>query len=125
MYNTKFFALGGIALVGVAVMGIVLASTASNTVPDSKAGEGQGTITGYDISTVHYTLNTTDPAKIDSVTFKLDTAPIAGSTIKVKVGTTSTTWYTCTTVTTAATCPTVSPAATVKLADELKVVVAQ
>jgi len=125
MYSTKFFALGGIAIVGVAVMGIALASTASNTVPDSKAGEGQGTITGYDISTVHYELNASDPAKIDAVTFKLDSAPVAGSTIKVKVGTKSTTWYNCTTVTTAATCATVSPAATVVLADELKVVVAQ
>lgn len=125
MIHTKLFVLGGVALVAIATMGIVLASTASNTVPESKAGEGQGTITGYDISTVHYQLNTTDPSKIDAVTFKLDSAPEAGSTIRVKVGSATTTWYNCTTVTTAATCPTVSPAATVVLANELKVIVAQ
>lgn len=125
MINKKFFVLGGVALCAIAIMGIVVASTASNTVPESKAGEGQGTITGYDISTVHYQLNATDPSKIDAVTFKLDSAPVAGSTIRVKVGSATTTWYTCTTVTTAATCPTVSPAATVVLANELKVVVAQ
>lgn len=125
MFTTKVMVLGGVAILGAAMIGIVMASTASNTVPDSKAGEGQGTITGYDISTVHYQLNATDPSKIDAVTFKLDSAPIVGSTIKVKVGSTSTAWYNCTTVTTAATCATTSPAASVAAANELKVVVAQ
>ncbi|MEO8541262.1 MAG: hypothetical protein ABI577_16090 [bacterium] len=125
MLSNKVMMLGGAAIVGVAILGVALASTASNTVPTSKAGEGQGTITGYNIATVHYQLNATDPSKVDAVTFTLDTAPIAGSTIKVKVGSASATWYTCTTVTTAATCATTSPAATVAAADELKVVVAQ
>jgi len=125
MFSTKFLAMGGVAIVAIAMIGVVMASTASNTVPDSKAGEGQGTITGYDISTVHYQLNASDPSKIDAVTFKLDSAPIAGSTIKVKVGSASTSWYSCTTVTTAATCATLSPPASVAAANELKVVVAQ
>ncbi len=125
MFNTKVIVLAGVAILAVAVIGVVMASTASNSVPDSKAGEGQGTITGYDISTVHYELNALDPSIIDAVTFKLDSAPTTGSTIKVKVGSSSSSWYTCTTVTTAATCATVSPAASVAAADELKVVVAQ
>ncbi|MEO8541547.1 MAG: hypothetical protein ABI577_17530 [bacterium] len=123
--TTKFLVLIGVAVVVVVMAGIVMASTAANTVPGSKAGEGQGTITGYDISTVHYQLNATDPSKIDAVTFKLDSAPTAGSTIKLKVGSASTTWYSCTTVSTAATCSTVAPAASVAAANELKVVVAQ
>jgi hypothetical protein len=125
MFSTKIMILGGVAILAAATIGVVMASTASNTVPDSKAGEGQGTITGYDISTVHYQLNAADPSKIDAVTFKLDSAPTIGSTIKVKVGSSSSSWYTCTTVTTAATCATVSPAASVASANELKVVVAQ
>ena len=125
MFTTKFLIIGGVAILAVALMGIVVASTASNTVPNSKAGEGQGTITGYDISTVHYKLNAADPSKIDAVTFKLDSAPDAGSTIKVKVGSSTSIWYTCTTANMEATCATVAPVATVSLADELKVVVAQ
>ncbi len=125
MFSGKILVLGGVAILAVALIGIVMASTASNTVPNSKAGEGQGTITGYDISTVHYELNASDPSKIDAVTFKLDSAPAVGSTIKVKVGSGSTSWYTCATTATAATCPTTSPPASVASANELKVVVAQ
>ena len=125
MFSTKFFVLAGVAIVGVVMAGVVMASTASNTVPDSKAGEGQGTITGYDISTVHYELNKTDPSKIDAVTFNLDSAPTEGSTISVKIGSASTSWYSCTTAGTSATCPTLSPAPSVASANELKVVVAQ
>jgi hypothetical protein len=124
MLSTKVIIIGIGAVAAVAILGAVLVSTASNTVPDSKAGEGQGTITGYDITTVHYVLNTADPTKIDAVTFKLNSAPVAGSTIKVKVNSATTTWYSCTTVTTAATCATTSPAATIATANELKVVVA-
>ncbi len=125
MFSSKILILGVVAILAVALTGIVMASTASNSVPTSKAGEGQGTITGYDISTVHYELNASDPSKIDAVTFKLDSAPSVGSTIKVKVGTNSTSWYTCTTTAAAATCPTLSPPASVASANELKVVVAQ
>jgi hypothetical protein len=97
------------------------AFTASNTVPDTKAGDGTGTVSGYVVSSVHYGLNGTDPTKADSVTFTLDSTPVAGSTIKTKVGAT---WYTCTNSAAAVTCPTTSPQATVQPITSLEVVVA-
>jgi hypothetical protein len=116
----------GRALLGSAVLaGVVgvagFAFTASNTVPDTKAGDGSGTVTGYVVTSVHYGLNGTDPSKADSVTFTLDSTPIAGSTIKTKVGGT---WYTCTNSAAAVTCPTTSPQATVQPMTTLQVVVA-
>ena len=107
------------ALVAIGVAGF--AFTAANTVPNNKAGDGSGTVTGYVVSSVHYGLNATDPAKADSVTFTLDSTPVAGSTLKTKVGAT---WYTCTNVTTAVTCATTSPQATVAPITSLQVVVA-
>jgi hypothetical protein len=50
------------------------AFTASNTVPGSKAGKGEGVISGYTVSNVAYTLATSNPANIDSVAFTLSGA---------------------------------------------------
>lgn len=112
--------LGGAVVAGsIGLAG--LAFTASNTVPASKAGDGSGTVTGYVVSSVHYVLNATDPTKADSITFSLDSTPIAGSTIKTRVGGN---WYTCTNVGAAVTCPTTSPQATVSPITTLQVVVA-
>ncbi len=99
--------------------------TASSTVPASKAGDGSGAITGYVASSVHYALNGTDPTLIDSVTFTLDSAPVAGGTVKIKLVTAGSDWYSCTNVTTAITCVTTAPQATVLASDQLRVVVAQ
>jgi hypothetical protein len=112
------------AAVAVAIVGGAFAFTAGNTVPGSRAGEGQGTISGYDVTSVHYTLNATNPMNIDSLSFALDQAPAPGSTIRVKLST-SGSWYTCTNVATAVTCATTSPQAAVASADNLTVVVAQ
>ena len=45
---------------------------AANTVPDSGAGDGEGTIYGYEVTNIEYTLNATDPGNIDSVEFDID-----------------------------------------------------
>lgn len=112
--------LGGVVVAG--VVGVSgFAFTASNTVPDSKAGDGTGAITGYAVSAIHYGLNATDPTKADSVTFNLDSTPVAGSTIKTKVGGS---WYSCTNVAAAVTCATTAPQATVEPSTTLQVVVA-
>ena len=103
----------------------VYAFTAANTVPTSKAGVGSAVISGYTVSAVHYNLNSTDPAKIDSTTFTLDTAPAVGSTTRVRLDSTGTTWYNCTFVGANVTCVTTTPAATVAAADQLEIVVAQ
>lgn len=98
------------------------AIAAANTpVPVSKVGDGSGVISGYAISNVHYVLNAT-PLTIDSVTFTLNTEPVAGSAIKIKLVSAGSTWHNCTNVTTAVTCAT--SGATVESVDELRVIVA-
>jgi hypothetical protein len=101
----------------------IYAFAAANVVPASSAGDGSGAISGYTISTIHYVLNAANPGNIDSVTFKLSTAPAAGGTIKISLD--GANWYSCTNVTTTITCVTTAPQATVLLATNLRVVVAQ
>jgi hypothetical protein len=108
-------------LAGVLVAG-TYAYTAANTVPDSKAGDGSGAVTGYTVTAVHYILNATNLQNVDSVTFTLDSAPAAGSTIEAQV---DSNWYSCTNVTTAVTCATTSPQATVLGVTALRVIIAQ
>jgi hypothetical protein len=113
--------LGGAVVAGAIGMA-GFAFTASNTVPATKAGDGSGAVTGYVVSSVHYGLNATDPSKADSVSFTLDSAPKAGSTIKVKV---DGAWYSCTgATTTSISCNTSAGPATVVGIDTLQVVVA-
>jgi hypothetical protein len=68
------------------------AFTATNTVPDSSAGSGSGTISGYTVSAVQYQLNATTPSSIDSVTFTLSAT---ASTAKAKIVAGSTTYADC------------------------------
>ena len=114
-------AMAGMAAIAGAIGLGSFAFTASNTVPDTKAGDGTGAVTGYAVSSVHYGLNGTDPTKADSVTFNVDSTPAAGSTIKTKVGAN---WYTCTNTAAAVTCATTSPQATVQPITTLQVVIA-
>ncbi|MDP2326911.1 MAG: hypothetical protein Q8M79_02370 [Dehalococcoidia bacterium] len=115
----------GVGVAGAVLIGVIAASTAGNTVPETKAGLGQGTVTGYDVSSVHYTLSPSDPSKVQSVNFTLDSAPVAGSTVSVKLSAAATTWYACTFSGTTVTCPTTSPVATVDQVADLVVVAAQ
>ena len=100
------------------------AYTNSNTVGGTQAGDGTGAITGYVVSSVKYNLNATTPTNIDSVTFTLDSTPVAGSTLKAQLAAAGS-WYTCTFVATAVTCNVTSPQATVVAATNLRVVIAQ
>jgi len=115
--------VGGIAVAAVIVKSFAL--TASNTLPDSVAGAGSATISGYTVSAVHYNLNATNPQNIDSVTFNVDVAPPSGATLKAKLVAAGSTYYACTNVTTAVTCATTSPQATVSASDQLLVIAAQ
>ena len=108
-----------------AMTALITAMTAANTVPASKAGAGAGAISGYTVSAIHYNLNATNPANIDSVTFTLSAAPAAGATVKIKLVAAGSTWFSCTmsgTPATDASCTTTG--ATVVAADQLDVVVA-
>jgi hypothetical protein len=104
------------------VMTATYAFTAANTVEASKAGDGAGSVSGYNVTNVHYTLNASDPGAVDSVSFNLDSAPVAGSTIKARLSPTGT-WFDCTNAGVAVSCTTTG--ATVLGATELRVVVAQ
>lgn len=107
------------------LIGTFYAFAAANTVPASKAGDGSGTISGYTVSDIHYNLNATNPALIDSVTFTLDSAPVAGSTIKIRLVNPGGTWYSCTNVATSVTCNNGSTlGAAVSTANSLNVVIA-
>ncbi len=61
-------------LLGLLGMLLVFAFAASNSVADSKAGDGEGTIAGYSVSNIRYDLDDTDPSKIAGVSFTLDEA---------------------------------------------------
>lgn len=113
------------AVVVAGIIGVAVARTASNTVPTSKSGEGAAAISGYDVSSVHYTLNATDPTKISAVSFNLDTAPPAGSSLKVRLVSGGANWYVCTNTGVAVTCATTAPPVTTQEANELTVVAAQ
>jgi hypothetical protein len=82
-----------IALVVMIVAGSAYAFAAANTgIPNVKAGEGVGTVSGYAISNVAYTLNTDDASKIDKVTFTTDAE---ATVVKIKLVTSGSTWYSC------------------------------
>lgn len=77
-----------IVVIALTLTGFTYAFAATNTVPASKAGDGTGVISGYTVSNIHYTLDTTTPANIASVTFTLDSA---ASSVAIKL----TAWHTC------------------------------
>lgn len=121
-YGRKRLLLG---LVAAAVVATALnAFVASNTVPGTQVGAGAGTISGYAVSSVSYSLNSTNPANVDAVSFTLDAS---ASTVRVKLESGSTTYYPASNCTNTAgndwTCATTTPTqATVAAADELSVV---
>jgi len=117
--NIRYMAIFALVLV---LTGATYAFAAANSVPASKAGDGSGAISGYTVSAIHYTLNGTNPATIDSVSFTLDSAPAAGSTLKIKLVAAGSTWYSCTNAINV-TCTTTG--ASVSTADTLQVVIAQ
>ncbi len=94
--------------------------TASNTVPNTNAGAGSGTISGYTITGVAYNLNSSVPTNIDSVTFTI--APTTAGTVKIQV-VNGGTWYSCTNSSGSVSCDTtVGTQATVAPANQLTVV---
>lgn len=113
------------------IAGGAYAFTAANTVPNSTAGAGAGTVSGYVVTGLHYALNATTPTNIDSLTFTV--SPVIPSTstgkviIQAALSTGGPTNYTCTTDTTGATvtCATTTPQLTAALLTGVTVVAAQ
>lgn len=121
-----------VALVAAAaIAGGAYAFTAANTVPSSNAGAGSGTVSGYTVTNLHYSLDATTPANIDSLTFNV--SPVIPSTgsgkVIVQASMTSggPNTYTCTTNTAGdtVTCTTTSPQLTADKLSSVTVVAAQ
>lgn len=113
-----------IVFVLVAVVAISVAAyafAAANTVPDTKAGDGSGAVSGYTVTSVVYTLNGTDPSLLDEVSFDLGAAATQVQVQLVASGT----WYACAlNAGTVWDCNTTSPALNVADIDQLRVVAA-
>jgi hypothetical protein len=128
--NRKWSIILGV-VVALAIGGGAYAFTASNTVPATTAGAGSGVVSGYTVTNIHYGLNATTSANIDSLTFTISpTVPNTTSgkvTIQAALSTGGPTAYTCSTDTTGATvtCATTSPQLTAALLTGITVVAAQ
>ena len=110
-----------VLFVVVAISVTAYAFAASNTVPATKAGDGVGTVSGYTVTGVAYTLNGTDPSTLDSVEFDLGAAAATGQ-VKAQLVATTGSWYACTQVgvTTVWTCNTTG--LTASSVDQLRVI---
>jgi hypothetical protein len=123
MKRTFTFSRILVVLIAVGIIsGAAYAFTASNTVPTTYAGDGSQTISGYTVSSVTYTLNSTTPSNVDAVGFALDHA---ATTVKVRV-VSGGSWYSCTNPSgNNWTCTTTSPQATAAGVNNLQVVAVQ
>jgi hypothetical protein len=87
-----------IVLAAFAIGGAVF--TAANTVPDSTAGEGSNTVSGYTITDIVYNLNAVDPRDVDTITYvaTADNASLVAvlPNLKSNFETLPGVWYTCT-----------------------------
>jgi hypothetical protein len=119
-------------VVALALVGIFAAAgygfAAGNTVQERGAGDGQAAISGYQTGSISYTLNATNPANIDSVSFTL--TPLAGAatptSVKVRLVSSSGSWYNCTApVSPSTTWSCATSGVTAAAANELRVVAAQ
>lgn len=75
---------------------VVNAFAAANVVPESGAGDGTGTVSGYTISNVTYALLTSNPAKISSLSLDVAATGGGGAATSVRITVNNgTTWITC------------------------------
>jgi hypothetical protein len=86
-------------VVAIALFTIVAGSAgyafaASNTGLAGPGGDGVGSISGYTVGNVSYTLNSHDPTRLDAVSFDID-ADDGVPEVRVKLVSDSTTWHDC------------------------------
>jgi hypothetical protein len=125
----KLFNVRNVAVVMVVLLlaSGVYAFAAANVVPESGAGQGAGDISGYTVTNVTYTLDSTDPQELDAVDFDLAATAGAGtpSSVEVQMDSTGGTWYSCTAGTPPAYSCTVTDTLLVADMDSLNVVAAE
>lgn len=69
---------------------------AANVVPETGAGDGSGTISGYTVSNIDYTLDGADPSQITGVTFDVtSTTGSAGAPSEVHITLNGGSWVSC------------------------------
>ena len=129
LLNIRMVALlAALLIVSSAVYGFA----AANIVPETGAGDGSNTISGYTITNVTYELEggvDTDPSTIEEVQFDLAASAGAGqpATVEAQI-VDGDAWYSCTTASGASpwtyTCP-VSPSVDVSTTDQLRIVAAE
>jgi hypothetical protein len=133
--------LGAVLLLAVAVMAAAYGFAATNTVPDTRAGDGARNISGYTVCHVQYALDGSNPQNLSKVEFTLyDTgatcpaspsgSPAPASAVRVKLQQSGGTWYSCNNSDSDNDgrdweCSTSTPSQSVKDADELRVVAVQ
>ena len=101
------------------------AFAAANVVPETGAGDGANTISGYTVANVTYALNAVNPANLDTVSFALTPTAGAGAATTVKVQlVTGGTWFNCTLAGPSWNCS-IAGAVTALAANNLHVVAAQ
>jgi hypothetical protein len=126
----KWAVIGGV-VIAMAIGGGAYAFTASNTVPATTVGAGSGAVSGFTVTNLHYSLNPTTPANIDSLTFTISPVVPSASAGKVVIAaalsTGGPTNYNCTTDSSGATvtCATTSPQLTAALITGVTVTAAQ
>jgi len=75
MFNSRMFRSIAILMVVLVFASTAYALAASNTLNDAGyAGDGNNTISGYEVTGVTYNLNAGDPSLVASVEFDLDAA---------------------------------------------------
>ncbi len=114
----------------VAILAVLLimitayAYAAANVVPETGAGDGSNTISGYTITNVQYSLDAVDPTLIYDVSFDINPTAGASPVREVKVQlVTGGTWFDCTEAGTSATCSITG--VTVLAANQFRVVAVQ
>lgn len=119
MFSRMTRRVGAVGVAGVLALG-AYAYTAANTVPATNAGTGAGTVSGYTVSGITYTQNTTTPTNIDQVAFTISPTHAATVTAQLVTGGT---WYPCVNTAGSVTCDTtVTHQTTAAEIDQLTVV---
>ena len=80
----------------VILMAVAYAFAAANVVPETGAGDGSNTISGYTVTTVNYVLNATNPANIDQVDLVLTPTDGASAPTSVEIQLDGGSWHSCT-----------------------------
>ena len=65
----RLIALAAFAIVAMSAFGFAAANTMP---PDTKAGDGESSISGYEVTDIHYNFDGATPANVTSVDFTLD-----------------------------------------------------